>query len=174
MCVVLLLKRNLNEDFELLQVSKCLDRWAVQNLPVKELSQGSGEHVSAGENSCNLNNLTWKKRECCFPSRSFGSHSLFCGYNIIFVSKGPGKAAFAKRQLETTLRNETKIDPEVCTSPGRLQASGSHLAGLAMGLLRALTAGGPHSAAPLCSLKMPPGLRTHRARLPPDETSKKK
>lgn len=134
MRAVLLLKRNLHEDFELLQVSKCLDRWATQNLPVKELSEGPGEYVSAGENSCNLNYTTWKRRECCFPSRSFGSHSLFCGYNIISVSKGPGKAAFTKRQLETMLQNETKIDPEVCTIPGRPKASGSHLAGLAMGL----------------------------------------
>lgn len=114
------------------------------------------------------------RKECCFPSRSFGSHSLFCDYNIIFVSKGPGKAAFPEQQLETTLRNETKIDPEVCTIPGHPKASGCHLAGLATGLLGALTAGGPHSAAPLCLLKMPPGLRTHRARLSPDETSKKK
>lgn len=74
-------------------------------------------YVSAGENSCDFKNSTGKKRKCRFPSRTFGSHSIFCGCKTMFVNKAPGKAAFAERQLEIKLPNESKLDPKVCTIP---------------------------------------------------------
>ena len=81
------------------------------------LKQDPCEYVSAGENSCDFKNSTGKKRKCRFPSRTFGSHSIFCGCKTMFVNKAPGKAAFAERQLEIKLPNESKLDPKVCTIP---------------------------------------------------------
>lgn len=73
--------------------------------------------LSAGENSCDFTNLTCRKRKCCVPSRTFGSHSIFCGRKITFINKAPGKAGLAERQLEVMLWNESKIDPKVCAIP---------------------------------------------------------
>lgn len=41
-----------------------------------------------------------KKRNCCFPSRTFSSPGAFCCCKITFISKTPRQAAWAERQLE--------------------------------------------------------------------------
>lgn len=131
---MLLLKRILNEDVELLNLATALrgGRFeASQGRNQASLNRGPG----AGGNSCDLTNLTCIKRKCCVPSRSFGSHSIFCCCKIIFINKAPGKAGVAERQLEAVLWNDSKIDPKVCTIPRPQRAEKvSSTAGRATGL----------------------------------------